>query len=148
MRGIQPRAFHMQSERSTAELHPLLGVMRIQDFFSKTSWKWKKKKIGRGTHCLYPLKPTLPSWILLWFVYIILTDLAPLPYIFSVPTRNSGSATAAGADPGFPVGGGANLPMGVGGQHMILPNFPKNCMKLRTFWAVLCSVFLFYVDST
>ena len=24
MRGIEPRAFHMQSERSTTELHPLL----------------------------------------------------------------------------------------------------------------------------
>ena len=33
----------------------------------------------------------------------------------------------------FPVGGGAN-PRG-GRQHMILPNFAKNCMKLRKFWA-------------
>ena len=24
MRGIEPRAFHMQSERSTTELHPLV----------------------------------------------------------------------------------------------------------------------------
>ena len=39
----------------------------------------------------------------------------------------------AGADPGFPVGGGANPPGGR--QHMILPNIAKNCMKLRTFWA-------------
>ena len=39
-----------------------------------------------------------------------------------------------GADPGFPVGGGANPPGGR--QHMILPNIPKNCMKLRKFWAV------------
>ena len=42
--------------------------------------------------------------------------------------------TFAGADPGFPVGGGANPPGGR--QHMILPNFAKNCMKLRKFWAV------------
>ena len=41
----------------------------------------------------------------------------------------------AGADPGFPVGGGAN-PRGGGRQHMILPNFVKNYMKLRKFWAV------------
>ena len=28
-------------------------------------------------------------------------------------------------------------PSGEGGhQHMILPNFPKNCTKLRKFWAV------------
>ena len=27
-------------------------------------------------------------------------------------------------------------PLGGGRQHMILPNFAKNCMKLRTFWAV------------
>ena len=40
----------------------------------------------------------------------------------------------AGAYPGFPVGGGANPPGGR--QHMILPKFAKNCMKLRTFWAV------------
>ena len=26
MRGIEPRAFHMQSERSTTELHPLAAV--------------------------------------------------------------------------------------------------------------------------
>ena len=41
-----------------------------------------------------------------------------------------------GADPGFPVGEGANPPGGGGCQHMILPNFEKNCMKLRKFWAV------------
>ena len=39
----------------------------------------------------------------------------------------------AGADPGFPVGGGANPPGGH--QYMILPNFAKNCMKVRKFWA-------------
>ena len=39
-----------------------------------------------------------------------------------------------GADSGFHVGGDAN-PLG-GRQHMILPNFAKNCMKLRKFWAV------------
>ena len=39
-----------------------------------------------------------------------------------------------GADPGFPVAGGANRPEG-GGQHTKLPNFPKNCMKLRKFLA-------------
>ena len=33
----------------------------------------------------------------------------------------------SGADPGFPVGGGANHPGGR--QHTKLPNFPKNCMK-------------------
>ena len=41
-----------------------------------------------------------------------------------------------GAYPGFPVGGGANPPRGEGHQHMILPKFPKNCMKLRKFWAL------------
>ena len=39
-----------------------------------------------------------------------------------------------GADPGFPVGGGANLPRG--GQHIILLDFPKNSMKLRKIWSV------------
>ena len=34
-------------------------------------------------------------------------------------------------DPGFPRGGGANSP--VGRQHTILPNFPKNYMKLKEF---------------
>ena len=35
------------------------------------------------------------------------------------------------ADLGFPRGGGANS---LGGhQHTILPNFPKNCMKLKEF---------------
>ena len=35
------------------------------------------------------------------------------------------------ADLGFPRGGGANSPGGC--QHVILPNFPKNCMKLKEF---------------
>ena len=35
------------------------------------------------------------------------------------------------ADPGFPRVGGANSPGGH--QHTILPNFPKNCMKLKAF---------------
>ena len=35
------------------------------------------------------------------------------------------------ADPGFPQGGGANSRGGH--QHKILPNFPKNCMKLKEF---------------
>ena len=39
--------------------------------------------------------------------------------------------TKAVADPGFPRGGGANSPGGR--QHTILPNFPKNCMKLKEF---------------
>ena len=42
--------------------------------------------------------------------------------------------TNTGADPGFPVGGSANPPGGR--QHMTLPNFAKNCMKLRIFWTV------------
>ena len=41
-----------------------------------------------------------------------------------------------GADPGFPVGGGAN-PSGGGHQHTNLPDFPKNYMKLRNFWSVV-----------
>ena len=39
------------------------------------------------------------------------------------------------ADPGFPVGGGANPPEG-GANLQFCHNFPKNCMKLRKFWAV------------
>ena len=35
------------------------------------------------------------------------------------------------ADPGFSQWGGANSPGGR--QHTILPNFPKNCMKLKEF---------------
>ena len=31
MRGIEPRAFHMQSERSTTELHPL-HVVRLRNW--------------------------------------------------------------------------------------------------------------------
>ena len=37
-----------------------------------------------------------------------------------------------GADPGFPIGRGANPP-GRGYQHTNLPDFLKNCMKLRNF---------------
>ena len=41
--------------------------------------------------------------------------------------------TYPGADPRFPIGGGANPPGGR--QHKILPKFLKNCMKLRKCWA-------------
>jgi hypothetical protein len=30
MRGIEPRAFHMQSERSTTELHPRMPLQKLQ----------------------------------------------------------------------------------------------------------------------
>ena len=40
----------------------------------------------------------------------------------------------AGADPGFPVGGDTNPPGGC--KHTNLPDFSKNCMKLRKFWSV------------
>ena len=58
-------------------------------------------------------------------------------YVLQFPWLNSG------ADPGFPLGGGANRPGGGGVQkkNMNLPKFPKNCMKLRNFRAaggVLC----------
>ena len=35
------------------------------------------------------------------------------------------------ADPGFARGGGANPPEGR--QHTLLPNIPKNCVKLKEF---------------
>ena len=35
-----------------------------------------------------------------------------------------------------PVGGGVNSPGG-GHQHTNLPDFPKNCMKLRKVWSVV-----------
>ena len=40
------------------------------------------------------------------------------------------------ADTGFPAGGDANCPGKGGRQHTKLPNFPKNCMKLRNFRVV------------
>ena len=46
-----------------------------------------------------------------------------------------GKVSMSGADPGFPVEEGANPP-GEGRQHTNLPDFPKNCMKLRNFWLV------------
>ena len=45
--------------------------------------------------------------------------------------ENPFSQTLSVADPGFPRGGGANSPGGR--QHIIWPNFPKNCMKLIEF---------------
>ena len=49
---------------------------------------------------------------------------------------NSASALSSSspADPGFPIGGGANLHGGR--QHMVMPKILKKCMKLREFWAV------------
>ena len=47
-------------------------------------------------------------------------------YIFPEHCKKIGPR--AGADPGFLVGGGANI--------QICQIFPKNCMKLRKFWSV------------
>ena len=41
----------------------------------------------------------------------------------------------SGADPDFPVGGGANL-LGGGANLRFCQKFPKYRMKLRKFWAV------------
>ena len=43
----------------------------------------------------------------------------------------------AGADLGFLAGGDTNPPWSGEGQHTILQNFPKNCMKLRTFFVIV-----------
>ena len=39
MPGIEPGAFHMQSERSTTELHPLRNesVIKIEEYFASLS---------------------------------------------------------------------------------------------------------------
>ena len=37
MRGIEPRAFHMQSERSTTELHPRWRLMIKYTPYSKST---------------------------------------------------------------------------------------------------------------
>ena len=61
-------------------------------------------------------------------------------FVFGSGDGMEGKATVSGADPGFPIGGGANRPggggLGGGRQHIKMPNFPKNCMKLRKFRAV------------
>ena len=58
-----------------------------------------------------------------------------------------------GTDPGFPVAGGANPP---GAATYNFANFSKNknCMKLRTFWAMggpldppLVSINIYRLDS-
>ena len=36
MRGIEPRAFHMQSERSTTELHPRYAPINVLGYFQLT----------------------------------------------------------------------------------------------------------------
>ena len=38
-------------------------------------------------------------------------------------------------DSGFPIEEGINPP-GKGHQHTNLPDFPKNCVKLRKIWSV------------
>ena len=57
-----------------------------------------------------------------------------LSVCIAMPLSLSIGGFKAGVDPGFPVGGGANHPGER--QHIKLPNFPKNCMKLRNFWTV------------
>ena len=38
MRGIEPRAFYMQSERSTTELHPMLMKWTIMARLNRVKW--------------------------------------------------------------------------------------------------------------
>ena len=43
MRGIEPRAFHMQSERSTTELHPLMSITPVlQSIDLPQNWQTEK----------------------------------------------------------------------------------------------------------
>ena len=49
-----------------------------------------------------------------------------------IKSQNRMPFATPGADSGFPLGGAPTLR---GCQHAILPNFPKNCMKLRKLWA-------------
>ena len=46
--------------------------------------------------------------------------------------RNNQHKESAVAEPRFPQGEGPNSP-GEGCQHIILPNFPKNCMQVKEF---------------
>ena len=49
MRGIEPRAFHMQSERSTTELHPLHWWTTTESAFtSKIAYKCKNYFVPMG----------------------------------------------------------------------------------------------------
>ena len=65
-------------------------------------------------------------WI--WTFCTAFSSPPPPPHIYLSPLTINLTA-----DSGFLVGGGAD-PLG-GCQHTILSNFPKNCMKLRKFWA-------------
>ena len=56
-------------------------------------------------------------------------------HITETDTIQMYTCTDSGGDPGFPVGGGANPP-GDGRQHINLPDFLQNCMKLRKCWSV------------
>ena len=60
--------------------------------------------------------------------------MATISVLYALWTTTEGTSRS-GADPGFPKAGGANPP-GDGRQHTNLPDFPKNCMKLRKFWSV------------
>ena len=62
------------------------------------------------------------------------------------PMRPPSVAIIPVADPGFPRGGGANSPRGGGRQRTILPNFPKNCMKLKEFGPPGGRPKFYYVD--
>ena len=48
----------------------------------------------------------------------------------------TGMGKNPGADPGIPHRRGCQPSRGGGRQHTKLPNFPKNCMKLRKFQAI------------
>ena len=52
--------------------------------------------------------------------------------LFHICYRNHFDKYWPVADPGFPWGGGINSPGG--GQHMILPNFPKNLHEIERIW--------------
>ena len=61
MRGIEPRAFHMQSERSTTELHPLLGVGAAK-IVAPGEARTHGLQIMRLTRCLLRYGGILITW--------------------------------------------------------------------------------------
>ena len=68
MRGIEPRAFHMQSERSTTELHPLLSYTTIflasdsEKLFAPGEARTHGLQIMRLTRCLLRYGGKISVW--------------------------------------------------------------------------------------
>ena len=108
---------------------PCIVAFKQADFLASKSFTTILKSSDTTNTCAQRM---VSEYICIFSLFVSGTPCTPTTIITLESNSNSITIKLASkpmADPGFPGGGGANPRRGR--QHTILPNFPKNCMKLK-----------------